>query len=254
VARTFRLTLEYDGAAFEGWQIQPGGRRTVQGVLEIALARVTRERVRAVGSGRTDAGVHAEGQVASVRLETELDPERMRRALNAALPDDVAVREVAVAHDGFDARRDAIGKLYRYSLWNAPDRAPLRRRRALCLQRPLDLARIRTAAAQLVGTHDFASFQAAGSQVQSSVRTLFRLDVTGEAGSAVDLWFEGNGFLRHMVRNLSGTLIEVGSGRRDPEGMTALLAGRDRRRAGPTAPAHALTLVSVSYSEVRVSP
>jgi tRNA pseudouridine38-40 synthase len=249
VARTFRLTLEYDGAEFEGWQIQPGGRRTVQGVLEIALARVTCERVRAVGSGRTDAGVHAEGQVASVRLETGLEPERLRRALNAVLPDDVAVRELAVAHDEFDARRDATGKLYRYSLWNAPDRAPLRRRRSLCLQRPLDLARIRVAAAQLVGSHDFASFQAAGSQVKSSVRTLRRLDVTGGAGSAVDLWFEGSGFLRHMVRNLSGTLIEVGSGRRDPEGMTTLLAARDRHRAGPTAPPHALTLVSVSYGD-----
>src|SRR4030095_7327843 len=147
VARTFRLTLEYDGAEFEGWQIQPGGRRTVQGVLEIALARVTRARGRGVGAGRTDAGGHAEGQVASVRLETELDPERLRRALNAALPDDVAVRELAVAADGFDARRDATGKLYRYSLWNAPNRSPLARRRALCLQRPLDLAQIRAAAA-----------------------------------------------------------------------------------------------------------
>ena len=136
MARTFRLTLEYDGAEFEGWQIQTGGRRTVQGELEIALTRVTRERVRAVGSGRTDAGVHAEGQVASVRLETGLEPERLRCALNAALPDDVAVRELAVTHDEFDARRDATGKLYRYSLWNAPDRAPLRRRRSLCLAAP----------------------------------------------------------------------------------------------------------------------
>jgi len=249
VARTFRLTLEFDGAGFEGWQIQPDGRRTVQGALEIAFARVARERVRAVGSSRTDAGVHAEGLVASVRLETELAPERLRRALNAALPDDVAVRELAVVRDDFDARRDATGKLYRYSLWNAPDRAPLRRRRSLCLLRPLDLVGMRAAAAQLVGTHDFASFQAAGSEVRSTVRVLRRLDVTGEPGSAVDLWFEGTGFLRHMVRNLAGTLIEVGSGRRDPEGMTALLAARDRRRAGPTAPAHALTLVCVSYGD-----
>ncbi len=249
MARTFRLTLEYDGTEFEGWQVQSGGRRTVQGVLEVALARVTRERARPVGSSRTDAGVHAEGLVASVRLETALEPERLQRALNASLPDDVAVREVAVTHDDFDARRDATGKLYRYSLWNSPERSPLRRRRALCLLRPLDLARIRAAAAQLVGCHDFASFQGAGSQVQSSVRLLRRLEVTGEPGAAVDLWFEGSGFLRHMVRNLAGTLIEVGSGRRDPEGMTTLLAARDRRLAGPTAPAHALTLVSVSYQD-----
>jgi tRNA pseudouridine38-40 synthase len=249
VARTFRLTLEFDGADFQGWQIQPSGRRTVQGELEIALARVTGERARTVGSSRTDAGVHAEGLVASVRLDTALEPERLQRALNGSLPEDVAVREVALAPDGFDARRDATGKLYRYSLWNAPERAPLLRRRALCLLRPLDLERIRAAAAQLVGRHDFASFQAAGSEVTTTVRTLRRLDVTGAAGEAVDFWFEGDGFLRQMVRNLSGTLIEVGSGRRDPEGMTALLAARDRRRAGPTAPAHGLTLVSVRYGD-----
>jgi len=250
VARTFRLILEYDGADFEGWQIQPGERRTVQQVLEIALARVTCERARVVASGRTDAGVHAEGQVASVRLETPLEPEVLRCALNGTLPADVAVRELTVARDGFDARRDATGKLYRYSLWNAPDRTPLRRRRVLCLQRPLDLARIRIAAENLLGEHDFAAFQGAGSQVKTSVRTLRRIDVTGEAGAQIDLWFEGSGFLRHMVRNLTGTLIEVGSGRRDPRGMVALLAARDRTRAGPTAPAHGLTLVSVSYAAV----
>jgi tRNA pseudouridine38-40 synthase len=253
VARTFRLTLEYDGADFEGWQIQPGERRTVQQALELALARATGERVRTIGSGRTDAGVHAEGQVVSVRLETALEADVLRRALNAVLPDDVAVRELAVAPDGFDARRDATGKLYRYSLWNARDRSPLRRRHALCWKRPLDLAKIRIAAGLLVGSHDFAAFQAAGSQVQSSVRTLRRIDATGEAGAAIDLWFEGSGFLRHMVRNLMGTLIEVGSGRRDPGGMVALLAARDRRRAGPTAPAHGLTLVSVSYAAAEAS-
>jgi tRNA pseudouridine38-40 synthase len=221
----------------------------VQGVLHIALARVVRERVRTVGSSRTDAGVHAEGQVVSVRLETALDPPRLCSALNAALPDDVAVREVAMARDDFDARRHATGKLYRYSIWNGPIRAPLRRRRALCLQRPLDLAALRTAAARLVGTHDFASFQAAGSPVKTTVRTLRRLDATGEPGAAIDLWFEGDGFLRHMVRNLTGTLIEVGSGRRAPDGMVSLLAARDRSRAGPTAPPQGLTLVRVTYPQ-----
>jgi len=246
--RTFRLTLEYDGADFEGWQVQPGGRRTVQGTLEHAIARVTLERVRCVGSGRTDAGVHAEGQVASVRLATGLAPDALRRALNGVLPPDVVVRALALAPDGFDARRHATGKLYRYALWNGPERAPLRRRRALQLQRPLDLAAMRRAAAELVGSHDFASFQASGSDVRSTVRTLRRLDVSGQAGAAIALWFEGSGFLRHMVRNLAGTLLEVGSGRRDPEGMTVLLAARDRAGAGRTAPAHALTLVSVSYA------
>ncbi len=245
--RTFRLTLEYDGADFEGWQFQPGDHRTVQGTLEQAIARITLERARATGSGRTDSGVHAEAQVASVRLATEMAPERLRRALNGVLPADVVVSELAVAPEGFDARRHARGKLYRYAIWNAPTRRPLRRARSLFLARALDLAAVRRAAEDLVGSHDFASFQAAGSNVKTTTRTLRRLDLTGEAGGALELWFEGSGFLRHMVRNLVGTLVEVGSGRRDPEGMPELLAARDRTLAGKTAPAHALTLVSVSY-------
>lgn len=247
MAPTFRLTLEYDGAGFEGWQAQPAGRRTVQATLEQALARVTGQRVRVTGSGRTDAGVHAEGQVASVRVESRLAPERLRQALNGVLPSDLAVRSLEVAPEGFDARRDARSKLYRYALWNAPTRSPLREARSLCLERPLDVAAMREAAGALVGTHDFRSFQAAGSSVATSVRSLSRLAVEGQAGGAIDLWFEASGFLRHMVRNLAGTLIEVGSGRRPAWEMPALLAARDRGRAGRTAPARALTLVRVRY-------
>ena len=248
MAPVYRLLLEYDGADFEGWQAQPSGHRTVQGTLETALQRVTGERVRVTGAGRTDAGVHAEGQVASVALSGAAEPERLQRALNGVLPADLAVRGLEAAADAFDARRDATGKLYRYSVWNAPVPAPLRRRRALWLRRPLDLPAMRRAAADLVGSHDFRSFRAAGSSVRTSVRTLRRLEVRGEAGGAVELWFEGSGFLRYMVRNLVGTLLEVGSGRRDPGGMPVLLAARDRARAGPTAPAHGLTLVEVSYA------
>ena len=243
----FRLVLEYDGAGFEGWQIQPAPRRTVQGVVQTAVARVTTQRVRVVGSGRTDAGVHAEGQVANVAVDTGLDADRLRLALNGVLPPDVAVLEASIVPDGFDARRDARSKVYRYAVWNGPTRSPLRATRALCLQRRLDLAALRAGAQAVVGTHDFAAFQASGSLVRSTERTLLRVEATGAAGGAVDLWFEGTGFLRHMVRNLAGTLLEVGSGRRDAADMTAILAARERRRAGPTAPAHALTLVSVRY-------
>jgi tRNA pseudouridine38-40 synthase len=249
VERTFRLTLEYDGAGFEGWQIQPEGRRTVQGALEAALARVLGRRVRVVSSSRTDSGVHAEGLVASLRAETALEPDRLRRALNGVLPTDVAVLDAALAPDGFHARHDALSKLYRYRIWNGRSRSPLRARRSLCLQHPLDLAAMGRAARDLAGTHDFAAFQAAGSEVGSSERTLLRLDLEGAPGAQVDLYFEGTGFLRHMVRILSGTLIQVGRGRRDPEGMPALLASRDRRRAGPTAPAHPLSLVRVTYGD-----
>jgi len=247
MAPVYRLTLEYDGADFEGWQAQPAGRRTVQGCLETALARVTGERVRVTGSGRTDAGVHAEAQVASLRLEAAKTPEALRGALNGVLPPDLAVLAVEPAADDFDARRAASGKLYRYSVWNALKRSPLRRRRALCLRRPLDTAAMARAARDLVGSHDFQSFRAAGSAVKTSTRTLRRLEIEGAAGGPLELWFEGSGFLRHMVRNLVGTLLEVGSGRRDPASMPALLAARDRSLAGPTAPAHALTLVAVHY-------
>jgi tRNA pseudouridine38-40 synthase len=244
---TFRLVLEYDGADFAGWQVQPAPHRTVQGVVQSAVARVTSQRVRVVGSGRTDAGVHAEGQVASVAVDTPLPADRLRLALNGVLPADVAVLEASIAPAGFDARRDARSKVYRYEVWNGPTRSPLRARRALCLQRPLDLPALRAAAEAVVGTHDFAAFQAAGSNARTTERRLLRVDVMGAAGDAIALWFEGTGFLRHMVRNLAGTLLEVGSGRREPGDMTALLAARDRRLAGPTAPAHALTLVCVRY-------
>jgi tRNA pseudouridine38-40 synthase len=243
----FRLVLEYEGSAFAGWQLQPD-RETVQGALEIAIARVAGCRTRVVGAGRTDAGVHARGQVASAQIETALDPERLRLALNGVLPPAVAVLEASLAPEGFHARRDARAKRYRYAIWNGATRSPLRAARAWCLQRPLALGAMREAASAFVGTHDFASFQTAGSEVKTSERTLERIDVDGEAGGEIALGFEGTGFLRHMVRNLTGTLVEVGSGRRAPGEMAALLAARDRARAGRTAPAHGLTLEWVRYA------
>jgi tRNA pseudouridine38-40 synthase len=247
----FRLVLEYDGRDFAGWQLQPAGRRTVQGVLHEALARISRERPRAIGASRTDAGVHAEGQVAGVRLARSFEPARLLAALNGVLPADVAVRECAEASEDFHARYDARSKLYRYALWNGPARSPLRARRFHRVHAPLDLAAMRAAAASLVGTHDFAAFQTAGSAVRSTQRTLSRLDVVGECRGEVELLVEGDGFLRHMVRILAGTLIEVGLGRRSPDGLPAVLASRERRRAGRTAPPHALTLVEVRYGRGR---
>lgn len=250
---SFRLTLEYDGTGFEGWQAQAGGHRTVQGALEEAVRAVTGRAVRPVGAGRTDAGVHAEGQVTGLALDTRLDAPTLQRALNAHLPADLAVRALAPAEEGFHARRDALGKLYRYAVWNGPVRSPLRARRSLHVPRALDVAAMRRAAGALEGRHDFASFRAAGSAVDTTVRTLRRLAVRGEPGGDLLVEAEGPGFLRHMVRNLVGTLLEVGRGRRDPEGMTALLAARDRSRAGPTAAAHGLTLVWVDYGKARAA-
>jgi tRNA pseudouridine38-40 synthase len=244
---TFRLSLEYDGREFAGWQLQPGGQRTVQGTLHEAFRRVTGREVRVIGAGRTDAGVHAEGQVASVVVETELAPDRLRRALNGVLPPDLAVWECALAAEGFHARYQARSKLYRYRVWNGQSRSPLRATRAYHVPSALDLEAMRRAAALLLGTHDFSAFQTAGSAVRSTVRTLERLDVEGEPRGEITLLVEGDGFLRQMVRILAGTLIEVGLGRRDAAGLPAVLAARERSRAGRTAPAQALTLVRVSY-------
>ncbi|MEE2675216.1 MAG: tRNA pseudouridine(38-40) synthase TruA [Myxococcota bacterium] len=243
----FRFILEYDGTGFEGWQVQ-GSRRTVQGCLVAALETIVGVPVSLTGSGRTDSGVHAEGQVANARLNTRLDAPALQRALNGNLPDDVAVLAVDVVADAFDARRDANSKHYRYRIWNDPVRSPLRARRAWWIRVPLDLERIRKAAPVLVGRHDFASFQASGSDVQTTVRSLTRADVSGGFGDEVVFDFEGDGFLRYMIRNLVGTLVDVGRGAREVEELFEILERRDRAAAGATAPAHGLTLVSVSYS------
>lgn len=245
----FKLVLEYDGAGFEGWQIQREGQRTVQGELEEALAELASGALRVMGAGRTDAGVHAEGQVASVRIETAHDAPTLQRALNAKLPPEVVVRSCEEADDGFDARRDATGKHYCYRVWNGRLRSPLLTARSHHVREPLDAAAMQKAAAHLVGRHDFGCFQGSGSEVPHSVRTLTRAEISGNGGAEISIDLEGDGFLRHMVRNVAGTLIEVGHGRRAPDSIPALIESRDRTRAGPTAPARGLTLIAVSYPD-----
>ncbi len=243
----YRFTLEYDGASFAGWQAQAGGQRTVQGEFEAAIERVTGQRLRVVAAGRTDAGVHARGQVASARIRTELPPAVLQRALNRSLPADLAVVAAGRAADDFHARYSAVGKLYCYRVWNAETRSPLRSVRVHWVARKLDARAMSKAAEAFVGCHDFAALQAAGSEVESTLRTVRRLEVEQEPPGELVFWVEADGFLRHMVRNLVGTLLEVGSGRRSIESMSELLACGDRRRAGPTAPAAGLTLVQVFY-------
>jgi tRNA pseudouridine38-40 synthase len=243
----YRFTLEYDGAGFKGWQAQAGGQRTVQDEFEAAIERVTGHRLRVAAAGRTDAGVHAMGQVASARIQTDLPPATLQRALNRCMPKDLAVVAAERAADDFHARYSAVGKLYRYRVWNAATRSPLRSARAHWVARKLDAPAMSKAAEAFVGRHDFAALQAAGSEVESTLRTLKRLEVEQESPGELVFWVEADGFLRHMVRNLVGTLLEVGSGRRSIDSMTELLACGDRRRAGPTAPAAGLTLMRVFY-------
>jgi tRNA pseudouridine38-40 synthase len=243
----YRLVIEYDGRELAGWQVQAGGERTVQGCLVEALEQITGEQAQVKGSGRTDAGVHADAQVASLTLAADIAPEQLARSLNGVLPRDIAIREVTRVGADFDAQRSAHSKQYRYRIWNAPGRSPLRAGRFAHVPSRLDLEAMRRASLALLGEHDFTSFRAAGSSVKTSVRTLYELEISGEPGGEIDLRFMGSGFLRYMVRNIVGTLIEVGLGRRAPDQVAVLLAARDREQAGPTAPAHGLTLEWVRY-------
>jgi tRNA pseudouridine38-40 synthase len=247
-ARTLRLTLAYDGTNYVGWQRQPTG-ASVQQVVEDAFRPLVGEDAEppaVAGAGRTDAGVHARGQVASIRVDFDHDTDAVRRALNVRLPPDVRVLDVVEAAPGFHARFDARGKRYLYRLATAPVLSPFDRWFVWHLPQRCDRAAMRRAARCLVGRHDFASFQASGSSIAGTERTIMRLDVT-EAGDECHVEVEGDGFLRHMVRIIVGSLVEVGVGTRPPDWMAEVLAAHDRRAAGRTAPASGLTLMAIRY-------
>lgn len=241
----YRLLLEYDGTDFHGWQIQLQA-RTVQAVLERAVAQLIGESVRVAAAGRTDAGVHASGQVASFRTAKVLAPETIGRALNALTPDDITVRDVAIVEDAFDPRRSARSRTYLYRVWTRRLPSPFWRRYAWHVFHPLDIGAMARAAAELLGEHDFTSFRAADCDAASPVRRVMRSDIAVE-GDLVIFTIEATAFLRHMVRNIVGTLVEVGTGRRDAAGIRALLHLRDRAAAGKTAPPHGLCLTRVDY-------
>ncbi len=241
----YRLTLAYEGTAFHGWQIQPSV-RTVQGELAVALERILGEAVTVVGASRTDAGVHAEGQVASFSAASSLDCAAFARALNALTGDDLVVLDLREVPSSFHARFSVLGKRYRYRVRNSLLPVPWERRHVWHIPRALDVAAMQEEAAALIGTHDFTSFRAAGSEVTTSIRTLGRCEVRAD-GKLVSVICEGDGFLRHMVRNIVGTLVEVGRGRRASGFAARVLAARDRAAAGPTAPSHGLWLEEVFY-------
>jgi tRNA pseudouridine38-40 synthase len=241
----YRFILEYDGTAYHGWQVQPGA-RTVQAVVEQAVAQLIGESVRVAAAGRTDAGVHASGQVASFRTERTLSPDTIGRALNALTPADVSIREVALVDDGFDVRRSARSRTYVYRIWTRRVRSPLWRLYAWHVIQSIDVAAMTSAAASLVGEHDFTSFRAAGCDAAQPVRRVLRSEVV-VSDDLITYTIEANAFLRHMVRNIVGTLVEVGTSRRRPDDIAALLRRRDRSAAGKTAPAHGLCLTRVTY-------
>ena len=277
------MTVAYDGSAYSGWQVQPG-RLTIQSMLELAIKQICREQVRVTGSGRTDTGVHAIEQVASFSLATwRASAADLCRALNSKLPNDISISSIIDAPEDFHAIRDATGKRYRYQLQIGGKRDAFEYRYRWHLQGPIDVALMQEAATHLVGKHDFASFQATGAVRKSTVRDVRELVITseqcqGRAGQGVEptalaaglpesasnlvrpeaiaygsqglyvsLEIEADGFLYNMVRNIVGTLIEVGRGKQSPAWVAEVLAGADRTQAGPTAPPHGLFLMRVDY-------
>jgi tRNA pseudouridine38-40 synthase len=245
--RTLRLSLAYDGTNYAGWQRQVNG-VSVQQLVEEALAPMmpNGDAPTVSGASRTDAGVHALGQVASVHAPFTVPALGVQRALNTRLPDDIRVTGVVDARPGFHARFHAVGKSYRYRIVTTPVVSPFERWFVWHAPWARDLDAMRQGAADLTGEHDFASFQGRGSSVQATVRTIHRLEIRELPGEiAIDV--DGNGFLRHMVRAIVGTLVEIGAGQRPAGAMAEILAARDRAAAGATAPPQGLTLVSVRY-------
>ena len=240
-----KLTIEYDGTNYHGWQIQPDG-QTIQQILEQALGTLLGVQTRLNGSGRTDAGVHALGQVANFFFAGETDLRRLHKGLNALTPPDIVIKSAELASDSFDARRDAKGRVYMYRIWNHPFPSAFHRRFSWHVYDSLDLASMQEAIRFLGGEHNFASFQAAGCDAAHPVRRIYGNSLSRE-GDFLVYTVEATAFLRHMVRNIVGTLVEVGRGERSSAAFAALLEAQDRTRAGLTAPPHGLFLVEVKY-------
>jgi len=246
-SRNIKLVIAYDGSAYHGWQRQADGIDTVQQRVEEAATAVLRHPVTVHGAGRTDAGVHAAGQVANLHTTNAAVPlAGLRRAMNSRLPADIALRSAAQVPADFHASLSATGKTYQYRLHVAPVRPVLLARQVYHYWRPLDVAAMRRAARRLVGRHDFAGFAAAADPRQDTVRTIRRCQVA-QRGPETLITVRGDGFLYNMVRIVVGTLVEIGRGRWGPQRIDRVLATRDRRDAGPTAPPEGLTLLCVHY-------
>jgi tRNA pseudouridine38-40 synthase len=263
-ARWLKLIVTYDGTAYSGWQFQPD-KPTIQGAIEATWLRLTQETLRVTAAGRTDAGVHALGQTVGLGTDTRLTNEDLHRGLNALLPEDIAIVSIEDARENFHATYDAVGKRYRYHIQNSRSPSVFSRHYAWHFPQPLDAATMHTAGQGLVGRHDFSSFETAGSERPDSIRTVHKLTVSraqctpitprevlhiaerDEDTNQITIDVQGDGFLYNMVRTIVGTLVEVGTAKRDATWPAEVLAARDRRKAGQTAPPHGLFLVNVDY-------
>lgn len=248
--RNIRLTVAFDGTSYHGWQIQKNA-PTVQGLISQAIHKVTGEKVILTGSGRTDSGTHARGLVANFFTGSRLVPAQMARALNAMLPRDIRILSARIAPPGFHARKDAVAKTYRYQMYLGPILPPHLARDHFHFPYRANMEFMQAAAGLFQGEHDFASFAKTGNSYSSTVRRVFRCELK-KKGLRLLLTVEGNGFLHHMVRNMAGTLLEVGRGSIRLEEFRELFIRRDRNLAGFTAPAHGLILLKVRYGAPRI--
>ena len=240
-----KLVMAYEGTNYCGWQIQPNG-ITIEQVLNETLSSLLGEEITVTGASRTDAGVHSLGNVAVFETHTKMPAEKISFALNQRLPEDIVVQESCQVPEDFHPRFSKSRKTYEYRILNCRFRQPLERRTSYFYHYPLDVSAMQKAAAYLVGEHDFTSFASVPAQTNTYVRMIYALDVVRE-GDMIRIRVQGNGFLYNMVRIIAGTLIQVGAGIKKPEDMESILAGKDRELAGPTAPAHGLTMIGLEY-------
>ncbi|UCF92082.1 MAG: tRNA pseudouridine(38-40) synthase TruA [Desulfobacterales bacterium] len=244
--QNFKLTIEYDGSRYHGWQRQRDA-RTIQGEIEAGLKTMTGKAVTLIGSGRTDAGVHACGQVANFHSVTTLKPEVFQKGLNSLLPDDIVIRHCVGVPQEFHARYDAKSKTYHYKILNRPLPAAIGRQYAWWIRQKLDLQNMRSALAHLLGSHDFKAFEGSGSPRADTTRYVIRADLVEKKRGILIFQIEANGFLRFMVRNIVGTLVSVGRGKLTSDDFGRILDSKDRSQAGATAPALGLFLMEVRY-------
>jgi len=242
----YKIVLSYDGTGYHGFQFQRNA-LTIQAILERSLEKLYGKKIKVRAAGRTDAGVHAKGQVANFFAPASISEERLPLALNSLLPKDIVVLGAGAVADDFDARKSSVAKIYTYTIDNGPFADVFIRNYAWHIPRPLDLEAMKRAASFLLGKHDFKAFQGAGSSVEDTVRVLYALDIERLGSKTIVITCRGNGFLYKMVRNITGTLVEVGLLRRLPQEIPEILERKDRRKAGITAPARGLCLEAVLY-------
>ena len=245
--RNIKLTIEYDGTNYNGWQTQRKGLKTIQAEIEKAIAKITGKKSHLYGSGRTDSKVHAKGQIANFHTNSSLALKRLQRGLNAVSPDDISITKTEEAAKNFHSRFDAKAKTYRYTILNRKSSSPFIKRYSLYIPYRLNLSTMKKEAKALLGRHNFKSFQASDKKERSAVRTIKKININNSKDSLITIDIEADGFLYNMVRNIIGTLIEAGRGKFPPGSTKRILNAKDRNQAGPTAPAHGLCLMKVRY-------